>query len=68
MMRDVPRKYRRLYEKRKTSRKAAIRFDCLECMGFSEKRSDLTVLSAWASRRTKWRDVLIQAARSTSGG
>jgi len=33
-MKIVPRKYRKLYEKRLTSRKAAIRYFCLECVGF----------------------------------
>jgi hypothetical protein len=36
MMRNVPEKYRQMYAKRKKSRKSAIRFMCLECLGFSE--------------------------------
>jgi len=33
-MRNVPKKYIGLYNKRNTSRKAAIRSFCLECMGY----------------------------------
>jgi len=35
---DIPRKYKKLYEKamNSKSRKAKIRFFCLECVGFSE--------------------------------
>lgn len=36
MMRDVPKKYRGLYNKRNNSRKSAIRSMCLECTGYSE--------------------------------
>jgi len=33
-MREIPKKYHKLYSKRLTSRKAAIRYACLECVGF----------------------------------
>ena len=38
-MLDVPRKYEKLYDKARntTSRKAKIRFHCLECCGFEGK-------------------------------
>ena len=36
MSRDVPSKYRQLYDRRAKSRKAAIRSFCLECVGYSE--------------------------------
>lgn len=32
--REVPKKYRALYKRRKKSRKAAIRSFCLECVGY----------------------------------
>jgi hypothetical protein len=34
--RVVPRKYDAMYGRRKGSRKASIRYFCLECVGFSE--------------------------------
>jgi len=34
MKREIPPKYRAMYERRKTSRKAAIRSFCLECVGY----------------------------------
>jgi len=39
MSREIPKKYRGLYNKaiKKRSRKAAIRSFCLECVGYSEK-------------------------------
>ncbi len=37
MEKDIPTKYRKLYNKRKTSRKAAIRMFCIECTGYSDK-------------------------------
>ena len=36
-MKDIPTKFQKMYDRRKTSRKAAIRFFCLECMGYNEK-------------------------------
>jgi hypothetical protein len=35
--REIPPKYRKLYSRAKTSRKAAIRSFCLECFGYNEK-------------------------------
>jgi len=39
MERDIPKKYRKLYQKAVSgrSRKAAIRSFCLECVGYIEK-------------------------------
>ena len=37
MPREIPKKYRGLYNKRKTSRKAAMRFHCLECCGYQAR-------------------------------
>jgi len=39
MNRDIPRKYRKLYQKAVSgrSRKAAIRSFCVECVGYVEK-------------------------------
>jgi len=34
MSREIPNKYRGLYNKRKSSRKSAIRLQCLECCGY----------------------------------
>jgi hypothetical protein len=41
--RDIPKKYRKLYNKAKnsTSRKAKIRAFCLECCSYSEKEVGL---------------------------
>ena len=36
MEREVPQKYKAMYARRKSSRKAAIRSFCLECVGYSE--------------------------------
>ena len=36
MIDDIPKKYHKLYNKRKVSRKAAIRSFCLKCMGYEE--------------------------------
>lgn len=36
MERDIPRRYRKMYDRRKKSRKAAIRSFCLECVAYSE--------------------------------
>lgn len=41
MIRQIPKKYQKLYNKRLTSRKAAIRSFCLECVGYSEKEVKL---------------------------
>ena len=38
---SVPRQYQKLYAKRNTSRKAAIRMACLECVGFIAKEVEL---------------------------
>jgi len=35
--RDIPARHKQRYTKRKTSRKAAIRSFCLECVGYVEK-------------------------------
>lgn len=43
MERDVPKKYKKLYEKAISgrSRKAAIRSQCIECVGYQEKEVTL---------------------------
>ncbi len=37
MIRNIPRKYKGLYEKRLKSRKSSIRSFCLECVGYVPK-------------------------------
>ena len=37
MNRQIPKKYQQMYERRKKSRKAAVRSFCLECVGYQEK-------------------------------
>lgn len=36
-MKDVPKKYEKMTARAKTSRKAAIRMCCIECMGYDER-------------------------------
>lgn len=38
--RKIPVKYEIMYNKRKSSRKQAIRFFCIECMGYDSKEVD----------------------------
>ena len=53
MDREVPRKYRKMYKRRKTSRKAAIRSFCLECVDYSE--NEVLLCSDGACPLFKWR-------------
>ena len=39
--RDIPEKYQPMYNRRKKSRKAAVRSFCLECVGYSENEVKL---------------------------
>ena len=41
MERNIPEKYQLMYNRRKKSRKAAIRSFCLECVGYSENEVSL---------------------------
>jgi len=38
--RNVPKKYKTMYNRRKKSRKAAIRSQCLECVGYLPSEVD----------------------------
>jgi len=50
---QVPRQYQKLYAKRNTSRKAAIRMACLECMGYVSK--EVEVCTEASCPLYKWR-------------
>ena len=41
MKREIPQKYQAMYKRRKKSRKAAIRSQCLECVAYSENEVKL---------------------------
>jgi len=41
MIRNIPAKYQIMYDRRKKSRKAAIRSFCLQCVGYSENEVKL---------------------------
>jgi len=41
MDRIIPKKYQAMYDRRKKSRKAAIRSQCLECVGYVAKEVEL---------------------------
>lgn len=53
MIRLIPKKYRKIYNRRKTSRKAAIRSQCLDCCAYSEK--EVQICSDKECPLYKWR-------------
>ena len=53
MERQIPTKYQGMYNRRKKSRKAAIRSQCMECVGYSEV--DVKLCTDHACPLFKWR-------------
>ena len=53
MEREIPSKYQKLHGRRNTSRKAAVRSFCLECVGYAE--SEVKVCTDKDCPLFKWR-------------